>query len=337
MNTVTHSPLIAIILLNWNGKTDTSECIASIRNLNYKNYEIIVVDNNSSDDSVRSLFNEYPGLTILQTGKNLGYSGGNNFGINWAIKNNADYILLLNNDTIISNDLLNSFINASSLLPSKSILGAKIYFYDNPDTIWFAGGRWLTQLNNFEHIGYGQKDDGHFSEIVEVDYITGCALFSSTAAFREIGLLDDNFFLTYEETDWCYRAKLAGYRCYVIPEAKLWHKVSASFGGAESPLVYYFMTRNKLLWARKHMPILTRIKIHHEYVKKLIAILIPSFSYSNSSLSILKIVLWSLSSWLKSIKRNIENPKNKAFIFGFLDYLIGNFGDCPVHIRRLGK
>ena len=255
----------------------------------------------------------------------------------WALEHKADYILILNNDTIVSTDLLNAFINAANQLPSGSILGAKIYFYDKPDTLWFAGGRWINESNCFGHIGHGQLDGIEFNDKTEVDYITGCALFADAATFRDVGLLGEDFFLTYEDTDWCYRARAKGHKCIVIPDAKLWHKVSSSFGGADSPIVNYFMTRNKLLWAKRHLPSSIRMSLYKESFRTLRNILLPSWVWSDAELPLAKKMLWCFSSWLKTIDRNTANPINKSALLGLRDYYLGRFGNCPAQVRKLRK
>ena len=137
-NISNYLPRVFVIILNWNGRDDTLECIASIKEIDYSNYEIVVVDNGSVDDSVQAISKQYPEIMLLQTGENLGYAGGNNIGVNWALEKNADFILLLNNDTIVARNLLSSFVNAANQLPSGSILGAKIYFYDKPYLSYYA-------------------------------------------------------------------------------------------------------------------------------------------------------------------------------------------------------
>ena len=335
--TSNYLPKVFVIILNWNGRDDTLECIASVKKIDYSNFEIVLVDNGSADDSVEAITKQYPDVTLLQTGENLGYAGGNNVGINWALEKDADYILLLNNDTIVATDLLSAFVNAAILLPSGSVLGAKIYFYDKPDTLWFAGGRWRNESNSFEHIGWGQLDGIEFNHKLEVDYITGCALFADAETFQEIGLLDDAFFLTYEETDWCYRARAKGYKCIVIPEAKLWHKISSSFGGADSPLVNYFMTRNKLLWAKKHLSFSIRMKLHENSLHSFQRIILPPWIWINTDLALLKKILWCFLTWIRTIKRNIANPINQSTLFGLRDYYLGILGDCPIQVRKLRK
>lgn len=331
------SPIVAIIILNWNGKVDTLECLASAVQLNYPNYKIVVVDNGSTDDSVDAISKQYPEISILQTGANLGYAGGNNLGIRWALEHNADYILLLNNDTIVSPDLLSEFVNAANLLPPNSVLGAKILFYDKPDTLWFAGGRWNRQSSCFEHIGYGQIDAVEFNAYSEVDYITGCALFSSATTFKEVGLLDEDLFLTYEETDWCYRAREINRKSIFVPNARLWHKVSSSFGGAESPLVTYFMQRNILLWAKRHLSSYANGLLREKAFRTLRRILIPQMSLPKSNVPYVKILPWVLSSWIRNLKRNLVDPTNQATLMALRDYYLGRFGDCPPKVRTLRR
>jgi GT2 family glycosyltransferase/2-polyprenyl-3-methyl-5-hydroxy-6-metoxy-1,4-benzoquinol methylase len=331
------SPRVVIIILNWNGKIDTLGCLESVGQLDYSNQEVIVVDNGSTDGSVDAIMKQYPAIKILQTGANLGYAGGNNVGIRWALEHDADYVLLLNNDTIVSPDLINKFMDAKSLLPVNSVLGAKIYYLDKPNTLWFAGGKWDSQENKIVHIGQGEIDSAGYSNISEVGYITGCALFASSQAFMDVGLLDERYFLTYEETDWCYRAKEQGYKCIFVPDAKLWHKVSSSFGGADSPLVMYFLERNKLLWAKRHLSSHGNDQLRKKTLRTLRRKLFPVFSVPNSSIPVIKILFWSLSSWLKLIKRNLSDPMNQATLMALRDYYLDRFGDCPPKVRLLGN
>lgn len=330
-------PKVVIVVLNWNGKNDTIQCLISLHNLNYRDFEIVVVDNGSTDGSVDAIREKYKAVHILETGTNLGYAGGNNVGIKWALDHHAHYVLLLNNDTIVASNLISAFVEASALLPTNSVLGAKIFYYDKPDTLWFAGGRWDDALYQFQHIGYGRKDSAEFAHMSEVDYITGCALFASSAIFKEVGLLDERFFLTYEETDWCYRAKKIGHKCIFVPEAKLWHKVSSSFGGADSPLVGYFMQRNRLLWIKKHLPRQVINHLHKENLRTLRRILLPPLSLPKTNDPLAKRMLWSLSIWLKYFRGNLASPMNQATLFALRDYYLGRFGNCPAKVRELAQ
>lgn len=333
----TELPSVNIVILNWNGWKDTIECLQSVQQINYRNFCVLVVDNGSSDKSVEQIQQAFPDVDILQTGANLGYAGGNNVGIRWALEHGADYILLLNNDTVVATDILSAFINAEKLLPAGSILGAKIFFYNEPGKLWFAGGQWNSRSNSFEHIGHGQSDSAEYNRMAEVDYITGCALFVGADTFKEVGLLDERFFLSYEETDWCYRARASGHKCIVVPDAKLWHKISSSFGGADTPLFNYFMVRNKLLWAKNHLSRSARISLHKDNIRTLRRIVLPPFILAKTGFPIEKNLLWSFTTWLKTVRMSLANPMNQAKLMALRDYYLGRFGNCPPKIRTFRK
>ncbi len=326
-------PKVAIIILNWNGRDDTLACLESVFRIDYPNYGVIVVDNGSSDDSVPAIHQRFPQARVIETGENLGYAGGNNVGIKYALENNFDAILLLNNDTIVDKNVLNAFFSALSRYPEGAILGAKIYYHSQPHTLWFAGGKWVRETMDFIHIGQNQEDDRKFSRDIVCDYITGCALFASAQVFRRVGLLDEDFFLTYEETDWCYRAKELGYPSICIPEAKVWHKVSASFGGEYSPLSRYFLTRNRLLWGKKHLPPLSRFYLQLKVLKKML----PMFSPTDEGIAIYRKLLWGTATWIRQFKRNIHDSAWIAETIGIRDYYLRRYGNCPPVIRKLNQ
>jgi GT2 family glycosyltransferase len=323
---------VAIIVLNWNGKEDTLECLESILKIDYPNFEIIVVDNGSSDDSVKAIKNRFPEICILETGENLGYAGGNNFGIRYALQNGSDYILILNNDIIVDPQLVNSFIDASAHLPKGGIFGAKIYYFSAPNRIWCAGTKWSNKISAFNHLGFGCIDDGtDFNSLVETDYACGCVLFIRADVLNKIGLFDEDFYLTFEETDLCYRAKREGFNCYFVPNARVWHKVSASFGGAESALIKYFRTRNKLLWAERHLPLSQLLLLYKRTFYALLTyILPPRFRFNRR-------IINSITKYKKLFINKYNDPARKAKLRGVCDYFWRRFGNCPELIRSLNK
>lgn len=334
-NTYYSTPKVAIIILNWNGKEDTIECLKSFEKIDYQNYELVVVDNGSEDDSVAAIKQMFPEIIVIETGHNLGYAGGNNAGIRYALKNDTEYVLLLNNDTVVDEKLIEAFIKANTKLIKPAILGGKIYYHAQPDTLWYAGANWVPSKLDFEHIGMGQKDGSAFDQLSKTEYVTGCLMFVPAEIFHQVGLLDEGFFLIYEETDWCYRARKYGYECYYIPTAKIWHKVSASFGGSSSPISEYFIARNRLLWARKHLGLLLKIKLYLQYSHMLWTRIFPRFVLANTPVSFLKRYFWSFASWLKALKRNFYLPSNQAFMRGVMDYFFRRLGNCPKSIRTL--
>lgn len=333
-------PKVSIIVLNWNGKDDTLECLESIKRIDYPNFDIIVVDNGSKDDSVKVIQNNFPDVTVLETRENLGFAGGNNVGIRYAIEHGAEYILLLNNDTVVDSHLLRSFINASKIVQQEGIFGAKIYYYSEPYKIWYAGARWIKEIQHFCHVGQGHIDNGEsFNSIMETDYVCGCSFFVSANVFKRIGLFEEKFFLTFEETDFCYRAKKASYKSFFVPEAKVWHKVSTSFGGQNSALYNYFLMRNRLLWAEKNLPLGKRLLLYKRVFYELLKyILPPRFGLNKSgNNSSIKGIYWFIEEYKKSCMKKYKDPIRKARLLGMRDYLLRQFGNCPESVRSLKK
>lgn len=239
---------VSIILVNYNGKDYNKECIESIFNSSYNNIDVIVVDNDSKDGSAELLKEQFGNkIDLILSGKNLGFSGANNIGIEKALKNECDYIVLLNNDTIIDKDLISNMIKASKE-ENDALISPKIYYYDNKDIIWSAGADMRWKKGVTDQRGINQKDDGSFDKREEVEFGTGCCLLISSKVISEVGLLSDDYFLYYEDTDYCMRVRANGYKIVYEPTAVLYHKVSASTGGEVSPGYIYYNTRNRLIF-----------------------------------------------------------------------------------------
>jgi len=252
-----NSPKVSIIILNWNGKDDTIECLESLRKITYPNYDVVVVDNDSKGDDVkvlREMFGEY--IHIIENNKNYEFAEGNNIGMRWALKKGIDYVLLLNNDIIVDPEFLSEMVKVAENDQQIGMVGPKIYFYDNPDKIWFAGGNISMWRCKTWHTGKGEIDDGQYDSLQEVDYITGCALLVKREVIEKIGMLDPDYLSYYEDTDWCIRAKQHGYKIVYVPTAKLWHKGGTSTGGGHTSYDSLFRAkrkgRNVLLFMRKN-------------------------------------------------------------------------------------
>ena len=226
------NPAVSIVVLNWNGKQLTLDCVDSLLALNYENVSIIVVDNHSSDDSVDAVRQRYgDGVTLIENDANLGFAGGNNVGVRHALDRGADAVLLLNNDTIVSAGLLDALVAGLGDDDAIGIVGPKIYYAEPPDQIWFAGGEVFLSRGTARHIGIREHDSGQYQQAHDVDYVTGCALLARREVFEKVGFLDEGYLAYYEDTDFCMRARRAGYRVRYIPEGVLWHRISASTGG----------------------------------------------------------------------------------------------------------
>ena len=238
---------VFIILLNWNNWNETRECLASLRKVTYDNFEVIVVDNGSEEEErekIRSVHTTYSIQHTIYSDTNLGFAGGNNVGIRYALERGADYIMLLNNDAIAAPDFLTELVEAAESDPSYGILGSKIYKHGTKG-VAFAGGRVNAFLTKGSHTTYNIQ----YTTYYPVDYITGAAMLVKREVIEKVGLMREEYFLYYEDVDWCLRARNAGYRCILVPASKAWHKVSAT-NKEGSPSYIYYHTRNALMLAK---------------------------------------------------------------------------------------
>jgi hypothetical protein len=244
---------VGVIVLTWNGLSDTRECLQSLFRLSGPP-QIYVVDNGSSDGSVARLREEFADrIVLIANPRNLLYAGGNNVGILRAMSDGCTHLLLLNNDTTVDAALLDVLTRASAE-HEDAILCPKIYYADRPDTLWYAGGTLSLRRARVAHRGIRQRDRGQFERLEETGWATGCALFAPRRIYETVGLLDESFRLYCEDLDYCLRARAAGFRILYVPEAKVWHKVSASLGGnlSREKIVRKWNSLRRLL--RKHLP-----------------------------------------------------------------------------------
>ncbi len=243
-------PKIIIIILNWNGKEDTIECLESLKKITYPNYEILLVDNGSTDGSLECFRERYPGMEIIENGENLGFAEGNNVGIRKAIEIGADYVLLLNNDTVVDKEFLGELIKVAESDRNIGIVGPIIYYYISQNRIQSAGAKVYWNTGNQNILRANELDVGQH-KIEEVDYVSGCALLAKSELFEKIGYLNKEYFAYWEETDWCISVKKSGYKVLCIPKAKVWHKGQSS-SNKISGLHTYYMTRNMFWFMKKH-------------------------------------------------------------------------------------
>ncbi|MBI5888328.1 MAG: glycosyltransferase family 2 protein [Deltaproteobacteria bacterium] len=246
---------VAIIVLNWNGHKDTIECVESLKKTTYPDYEILIVDNGSSDGSEAILRKKFPELKLIQTGKNLGFAGGENIGIREALAKGADYVLLLNNDTTVDPDFAGELVKAASLNPRAGILCSKVYLLSRPGIIWYAGASFHPWLGWGRHRGYGRKDAGQFDRTEETPRACGCSLMATREFCEKAGLLDEKYFCYCEDTDWGMRARKAGFKVLYVPASKVWHKVAQSTGGPATSMSLYYFVRNSLRCVDRNAPL----------------------------------------------------------------------------------
>jgi GT2 family glycosyltransferase len=309
-------PNVSIIILNWNGYEDTLECLESLYQIDYPNYNVIVVDNGSEDDSIKIIKdycagkikigsdffdydinnkpidiyefceensevitcisnqffnnNNHNKLILIKNNKNYGFAEGNNIAIKFVINNlNSDYILLLNNDTVTESNFLEKLVSIGTNDTNVGIIGPNIYYYDSPNLLqssgaeinWNKGSSRL--LNNLDS-----------KNVVEVDYVSGCALLAKTELFSKIGFLNSEYFAYWEEADFCIRAINKGYKVINISNSKVYHKISSSTG--KKGVYHYYMRRNMFWFMKQHASLNQRVSFFAYYF--LFKIWVDSFS-----------------------------------------------------------
>ncbi len=244
-------PKITIIIPNWNGKKFLLECFESIFKINYSNYSVIMVDNGSFDKSVQFVKDKFPQVEIIENKRNLGFAAACNQGIRQAFKDKADYVLLLNNDTVVSSNFLIKMVKAGEHNKKIGIIGSKIYYFENKKKIWFAGGKFIWWRGSGKHCFWQKIEKKELRGVRKSDFITGCAMLIKKQVFEDIGYFYEPYFLTVEDLDFCWQAKKKGWEIVVNLDSYLWHKVSASRQGEFSFSNGYYGTRNRLVFAFK--------------------------------------------------------------------------------------
>jgi GT2 family glycosyltransferase len=241
-------PLVAIIIVNFNGKDDTLKCLESLRQDRYRNKQIIVVDNGSDNDSAAVIRGAFPDVVLIETGKNLGFGGGNNVGIRHAIAAGVDYVYLLNNDTTSEPDALRELVKAAQENPGFGILAPVIHYMAEPKEIWFGGATLNPRTLEALHDNSSPPAPG--DPLREIPWATGCAVLIPSRVISELRGFDERFFLYSEDVELSLRVRAAGCRIGLVPPARIYHKVGASARG--SPLACYHALRGKLLLQRLH-------------------------------------------------------------------------------------
>jgi GT2 family glycosyltransferase len=302
------TPNVAVIILNWNGWKDTLECLESLYQISYTNFEVIVIDNHSHDESiqkirkycngkleVQSQFFQYKTdnkpikiieitnqendnlekslteqskvsidskrLILIKNDENYGFAEGTNIGIRFALKYlKSSYILLLNNDTVVDPEFLDEMIKIGESSKQIGFVGSKTYFYDRINMIQAAGGGNI----DFQHaetpeIGFDQEDDGRYDQLLELDYVGGACLLAKTNVIEKIGVLDTNYYMYWEDVDWCFNGREAGYKSVYAFKSKIWHKYGTSSKGYFKT---YYHNRNRLYFMRKH----ANKKVYHSFL-----------------------------------------------------------------------
>jgi GT2 family glycosyltransferase len=245
-------PPVAVVVLNFNGLTDTLNCFASLAALDYTPLSLILVDNGSLIDPAAEVQRRFPHVQVMHTGSNLGYAGGNNRGIERALANGAEYVLILNNDTLVAPRMITALVNTFAREPSLGVLGPVINFMDEPQTVMTDGVRFNPGPGTefFQRVPVPVQHEER--PPTQVDIVNGCCLMARATVFRTIGAFDERLFIIHEESDFCLRALRAGFQCAVLGETLVWHKGSSSFDRSGRQLQRYFDTRNLFYLLSRH-------------------------------------------------------------------------------------
>lgn len=246
---------ISVILVNYNGKLYNDKCIESIlRSSIALETHVIVVDNASTDDSLTSLQNKWgrnEQITIIPLDKNYGFSKANNIGIKWARKNKFEYFFLLNNDTEITMDTIEKMVNMQK--NTNAVVVPKIVYADKTDTLWCAGGEFSKIIRKPLQRGLNQKDDGRYNISGRCSFANGCCMLLNEYIIQKLGMLDERFFLYYEDAEYSLRAEQKEIPIWYCAEALVYHKVNGSTLGNERPDNAYYITRNWLMCNQMYM------------------------------------------------------------------------------------
>jgi GT2 family glycosyltransferase len=311
--TQNETAVVAVVILNWNGWRHTVQACNSIIATGDKRLKLLVVDNASTDESVVRLRAALPETELICNSVNGGFAGGCNMGIQRALEAGCDYVFLLNNDAMVARDAVAELVAASNRLGDCAILGSVVrdvgsehcQFFGSQGSARFGQPRWYEYPRDKEQLA---------NALIPTDFAIGAALFVPRAVFQTVGVLDERFYLTYEDIDFCYRARTCGVQSFIVSSSSIHHHRSATMGPETAPLQSYFLTRNELLFAEKHSALSQRLGLY-------------SFRLARFVKRVLKSV----------VAGRLTDPSLRAMALGFRDFGFRRFGNCPDIVRRLAS
>jgi GT2 family glycosyltransferase len=241
------SPLVAVVIVAWNRREDVLACLNSVAELDWQPLTTVIVDNASEDGTAAAVAERFPTVSLLVNETNLGYAGGLNVGLRRALDLGAEYVLPLNSDTTVHPDAIQALVREAQHRPDAGSLCPMIYYAAPADMIWYAGAFYNPNKGyNGRQVGYRERDRGQYTEVSRVTHAAGTAMLIPRAVLERVGFLDGDLFVYAEDLDWSVRVRAAGYGLYVVPQAKVWHRVSPTTGGEYSDTVTYYVVRNTL-------------------------------------------------------------------------------------------
>jgi GT2 family glycosyltransferase len=249
----TNSPLVYCVVLNLNGRVLLLETLESVCRMTYPNFRVIVVDNGSTDGSQDAVRTHHPSLELIENGVNLGFGEGNNVGMRYALNRGAEWVFLLNNDIAVDPAMLTELMQRAQSDDRIGILSPKIYYHSESKKIWYAGGSVHYFTGIISHRGLRELDLGQYDSVEDTQYITGCAFLVHRRVLTTVGMFDRIYYPIYsEDADLSVRAQRAGFRLVYVPQAKLWHKVSAFSGGGLTPFKTKLKVEHNLIFFKRY-------------------------------------------------------------------------------------
>jgi hypothetical protein len=293
---------VYVIVLNWNNAKDTIKCLKALKKDDYPNYKVLLVDNASTDDSVKKIKKIFPNYEFILNKKNYGFAKGFNIGLKEGIKRGAAYVVALNNDVFVEKNFLAPLVSLAETDPKIGLAGPKVL--DTQGKINSIGVEVNLDKGVFPGIGSGEKDHGQFNKVKEVKAIGGCCLFIKSDLMKKIGGIPEDYFFYYEETDFCMKTRKAGFKIFVEPNSVVRHRIGGSSNPEEGTFSKYYMIRNRLIFMHKYAP-------RASWVKFIVRVTCKNTYY------VLKFFLISL--FKKEGKR--ERNWSRAHFWGYLDFL----------------
>jgi GT2 family glycosyltransferase len=243
---------VCALTLNWNKPEETIACLHSLSQQSYPHLNLLVVDNGSNDDSVLRIQQAFPCIELVTNERNLGFAGGVNSGLRYALAQDFQFIFLINNDTVLDPACLSQLVEEAISSTDVGLVTAKIYYADEPERIWSVGGQFHPWTLEVVSKGDNELDVGQWETARDIDFAPLCGVLIRRELLDRVGPLDDRYFFYYEDMDFCRRVHLAGYRLRMAPSAKIWHRVSISSGGRNSPVERYWMAQSSGRYFRSY-------------------------------------------------------------------------------------
>jgi GT2 family glycosyltransferase len=231
-----------VIVLAWNQLRETLECLESLQQTHYENLHLSLVDNGSSDGTADVVTLQFPQVEVLRLEKNVGIARGYNTGIENALANEADFVLVMNNDTVIAPDMVNELVDTIQQHPNIGMVMPKIYnYYGEPNRLWCAGAKWQLIPPRIKQIGANAPDGPRYSKPFTVEYAPSCCLLIRSKVLEEVGAFDPSYYFYFDDWDLSARIRAAGYGILFVPQAHLWHKVAVTTRKSEKPTKWWFV------------------------------------------------------------------------------------------------